>query len=220
MKRHIRSLLILWFGIAVVTASPAGHAAAPEPDVLVRANTTKILELIKTNRDAYAEDNTRLYAMVDEYVLPHFDFRAMSRLVLGRYWREANEDQRERFTRAFRALLVRTYATALLKYNDEEIVYLPFNAKPGDKTVVVRTEVRQAGGGAPIPMHFSFYTTDNGWKVYDVTIEGVSLVTNYRSTYADKIRTEGLEALIASIASSKRDGPEGKSGAQKSSASR
>ena len=179
--------ILLTFVLGFVVS--AAHAA-PAPNQLVRERTDKIIELLKKNKDTYAKDHKKLYAMVQEQVLPYFDFRAMSRLVLGKHWREASEDQRNRFANEFRDLLVRTYATALLKYTNEEVAYLPFRSSPDDKTVVVKTEVKQGGGGPVIPIHYSFYLTDASWKVFDVTIDGVSLVTTYRSTYAEKIRNE------------------------------
>jgi len=198
----VKYLVAAVFGLALLGA--AAHAATA-PDQLVRERTGRIIELLKANKDAYAKDPKKLSAMVDKEVLPYFDFRAMSRLVLGKHWREANEDQRSRFTREFRDLLVRTYATALLKYTNEQVLYLPYRNNPGDKTTVVRTEVRQAGGGPNIPIHYSFYLTDGEWKVYDVVIDGVSLVTTYRGTYAEKIRNQGMDALIASMARSDKD---------------
>ena len=199
MKR-LGILLTFILGFAV----SAAHADVP-PDQLVRERTDKIIELLKKNKDTYAKDHKKLYAMVQEQVLPYFDFRAMSRLVLGKHWREASEDQRNRFANEFRDLLVRTYATALLKYTNEEVLYLPFRSSPEDKTATVKTEVKQGGGGPTIPIHYSFYLTDASWKVFDVTIDGVSLVTTYRSTYAEKIRNEGTDALIASMAKSDKD---------------
>ena len=199
MKR-LGILLTFILGFAV----SAAHAA-PAPNQLVRERTDKIIELLKKNKDTYAKDHKKLYAMVQEQVLPYFDFRAMSRLVLGKHWREASEDQRNRFANEFRDLLVRTYATALLKYTNEEVLYLPFRSSPEDKTVTVKTEVKQGGGGPTIPIHYSFYLTDASWKVFDVTIDGISLVTTYRSTYAEKIRNEGTDALIASMAKSDKD---------------
>ncbi len=198
MKRLLTAIFALFvIGLA--------QAAGPPPDQLVKDNVARIIELLKANRDTYARDHKKLYAMVHEQVLPHFDFRVMSRSVLGRYWREASEEQRDRFVDEFRDLLVRTYATALLKYTNEEVRYLPFRFNPNDKTSVVKTEVIQQGG-PPIPINYSFYQTESGWKVYDVAIEGVSLVTNYRSTYATKVKSEGLDALIASMAEAKRRG--------------
>jgi phospholipid transport system substrate-binding protein len=179
---------------------------ATAPDQLVKTTTDRILQLIKTNRAEYARDHQKLYAMVDKEVLPHFDFRAMARQVLAQQWRTATPEQQERFMKEFRDLLVRTYATALLKYNDEEIRYYPVRANPEDKQVLIRTEVIQSGGGQPVPINYSFFRTEAGWKVYDVSVASVSLVTNYRAAYADKVRAQGLDGLIASIAEANRRG--------------
>lgn len=198
----MKTSVITAVGFLLVTAIAV---AQTPPDQLVRETTDIILRELKANKQAYERDPKKLYAMVQEKVLPHFDFRVMARSVLGRYWREATEEQRNRFIKEFRDLLVRTYATALLKYTNEEIRYLPFRANPGDKTVVVRTEVVQPGGPS-IPIHYSFYRTDSGWKVYDIAIDGVSLVANYRNTYANKVKNESLDALINSLAESNRRG--------------
>lgn len=190
--------LILYFAIVFLgTSQPVWAATAP--DQLVRTTTNEILALLKKNHLVYKKDDKKLYGMVHKHILPHFDFSAMSRLVLARHWRQANEDQRNRFRDAFRDLLVRTYATALLKYRDEKVLFLPYHAKPEDKRVLVKTEVVQAGGGANIPLNYKFFRKNSDWKVYDVSIDGVSLVTNYRSVYAEKIRKEGIDALIVSI---------------------
>jgi phospholipid transport system substrate-binding protein len=210
---------IISIALFLVFVLPALAADLP-PDQLARETTDKIVVLLKANKDAYKKDHKKLYAMVDEHVLLHFDFRAMSRTVLGRYWREASEGQRTKFTTEFRDLLVRTYATALLKYNDEQIVYLPFRMSPEDRTATVKSEVRRTDGGPPIGIHYRFYRTDNAWKVYDLSIEGASLVTTYQSTYAERVRKDGLDALIASIAQDNKDAAAGKttsSGATKAS---
>jgi phospholipid transport system substrate-binding protein len=197
------------FAFVLGLVVPAVGADVP-PDQLVRERTGKIIELLRANKDAYAKDHKKLYAMVNEQVLPYFDFRAMSRLVLGKHWREASEDQRNRFTAEFRDLLVRTYATALLKYTNEEVIYLPFRSSPGEKTVTVKTEVRQAGGGPNIPIYYSFYLSDASWKVFDVTLDGVSLITTYRGTYAEKIKNDGMDALIASMRKTEKEDAIGK----------
>lgn len=202
--------------LTFVLGFAAGAAqAASAPDQLVRERTDKIISLLKTNKDTYAKDHKKLYAMVQEQVLPYFDFRAMSRLVLGKHWREASEDQRNRFTNEFRDLLVRTYATALLKYTNEQVAYLPFRMSPEEKTVVVKTEVKQGSGGPTIPINYSFYPADNTWKVFDVTIDGISLVTTYRGTYAEKIRNGGIDALIAGMTKSDKDDAINKARGQK-----
>jgi len=100
---------------------------------------------------------------------------------------------------AFRDLLVRTYATALLKYTDEKIELLPYHAQPNDRKVIVKTEIRPGAGGPAIPLYYRFYDNKGQWKVFDVSIDGVSMVTNYRSVYAEKVRKQGLDALIAQI---------------------
>jgi len=198
--------------LIVIGLLPVSQAAGPSPDLTVRQTTDQILSLIHKNRSVYQNDHRKLYAMVDQYVLPHFDFRKMSALVLGSNWREADAAQRERFTSEFRQLLVRTYATALLKYNDEKVVVLPYRAPlPDDRTTTVKSEVRRAGQ-TPIPITYEFYLNrDGAWKVYDVSIEGVSIVTSYTNTYAERIRREGLEKLIAGLSQENRGGkPSGK----------
>ncbi|MBE9516326.1 MAG: ABC transporter substrate-binding protein [Proteobacteria bacterium] len=179
--------------------SSASLAASASPDVLVRDTTNEILLLLRKNHKTYKKDTKKLYAMVHEKILPHFDFTAMSRMVLARNWRSANEEQRSRFTTAFRDLLVRTYATALLKYTNEEIAFLAYHAKPDDRKVIVKTEIRPAAGGPAIPLYYRFYDKKGTWKVFDVSIDGVSMVTNYRSVYAEKVRKQGLDALIVKI---------------------
>ncbi|OGI38610.1 MAG: hypothetical protein A2140_06040 [Candidatus Muproteobacteria bacterium RBG_16_62_13] len=202
MKRLLMVMVLTVTGFLPVTP-----AAAPAPDQTVREATDKILLLIRKNRAAYQGDQRKLYAMVDQNVLPYFDFRKMSALVLGSNWREADVAQRDRFISEFRQLLVRTYATALLKYNDEKVVILPYRAPlPDDRTVTVKTEVRRSGQ-TPIPISYEFYLNRDGqWKVYDVSIEGVSIVTSYTNTYAERVSRDGLDKLIANLAQENRDG--------------
>lgn len=199
----MRKLILLPFVLLLAVLGVAQAEVAPED--LVRATTDVILTEIKAHREVYAKDYDKLYKMADEKVLPHFDFRRMAQWVLGRSWRDASPEQRDRFVAAFRDLLVRTYSTALLNYKDQQIVYLPVQRKPADDEVLVKTEVKQSGGQPNIPIHYSFYRNKDGaWKVYDVTIEGVSLVTNYRSVYATKIRDKGMDALINEIVAGNR----------------
>ena len=192
--------IILLASILLLSVLGVAHAEVA-PEELVRKTTDQILIEIKAHRDLYVKDYAKLYKMADEKVLLHFDFRRMSQWVLGRSWKEATPEQRERFTTEFRDLLVGTYSQALLNYTDQEIVYLPVQRKPADTEVTVKTEVKQSGGQPNIPIHYSFYKNKDGaWKVYDISIEGVSLVTNYRSVYATKVREKGVDTLIADIA--------------------
>jgi len=198
--------------VAVLMGAMTGLVRAEQtPEQLVRSTADVILTEIKKNRELYTKNYAKLYQMADEKVLPHFDFRRMSQWVLGRAWRNATPEQRDRFVAAFRDLLVRTYSTALLNYRDQEIIYIPVPFKPGDDEALVKTEVKQSGGQPNIPIHYSFFKNrDGAWKVYDVTIEGVSLVTNYRSVYTTKIRDKGIDALIADINESNRKALTGK----------
>ena len=208
---------IVFFFMLVLLVPTHLQAAEMMPDQLVRTTIEKISLLLKVDRDVDPEDPRRLYAMIDfcEEVLPHIDFPGMARSVLGPSWRKASADQRARFTREFRNLLVRTYSTAMRNHRDQQIVYLPFFGKPGDNTVVVKTEVKQASGGPNVPINYSFYRVHSIWKVYDITIDGVSLVTTYRSTYADLIQKEGIDSLIADMAKNNRRPPGGRDGAPK-----
>lgn len=191
-------------GPAFAAAEPAPAAAtggATAPDAIVRKTTDDIIALLKKNKAVYAKDTSKLYAMVDERVLPIFDFERMSQWVLGRSWRQATEEQRSRFTQEFRTLLVRTYATALLNYTDQKVTIQPAQKK-SEREALVKTEVQQGSGAPAVPIHYSFYRGERDWKVFDVTIDGVSLVSNYRGTYASKIKQQGIDGLIASIAAS------------------
>lgn len=206
-----------WWALIAIGWASVAAAAVAEPDVLVHDTTEEILKRIRTNKDVYAADHKKLYAMVDELVLPNFDFRAMSKLVLGQNWRQASDDQRTRFTHEFRDLLVRTYSTALLKYTNEEIIYLPYRGPLTERTAEIRVEVKSTSGARNVPLAYSFFRRAPGdpWKVYDVTIDGVSLVTSFKTTYGERIQRDGLDALIAQLAKDSREGkvedPVGKS---------
>jgi phospholipid transport system substrate-binding protein len=195
MKRLIAMTVFVLAGFLSAT-----HADVPPPDQTAREVTDRIVKLIQDNREAYKKDYARLYAMVDENLLPHFDFRRVSQQVLGPAWRNASEEQRTRFTAEFRDLLVRTYATALLKYNDEKIVYQPLRIAPGDRTAIVRSTIHRTDGGPPVSINYSFYHRDGAWKIYDMAIEGPSVVTTYQRVYAERLGKQSLDELIEGLA--------------------
>ncbi|RTZ74055.1 MAG: ABC transporter substrate-binding protein [Gammaproteobacteria bacterium] len=186
------SLMVLMAGIPL----QAKEQSAQE---LVRSTADYVLSQVRARKAELEKDGSGIYALVQEKVIPHFDFRIMTRAALGRYWRQASEEQKERLTREFRELLVRTYATMLLGYSDEKIEYLPFRGKPGDKRVIVRTRVHTSDGAPPVPIDYRLYRKNGEWKVYDVVVDGVSLVSNYRGTFANEVRKGGIEGLIASL---------------------
>jgi phospholipid transport system substrate-binding protein len=172
--------------------------ASQEPQQLVQSTSDQVLARLKKEHDKLQKNPDLIYPLVEDLVLPHFDFTKMSQWVLGVNWRTASDEQKARFTEQFRNLLVRTYAKALLEYTDQQINYLPVHAETDAKTVVVRTEIVQAGG-QNIPVHYSMYRKGEAWKVYDISIDGVSLVNNYRTSFANDIRQSGIDKLIARL---------------------
>jgi phospholipid transport system substrate-binding protein len=182
--------------------------AEQDPLTLVETTTHHIIARIKQEGAENLEaDPKRASALIEEYVLPHFDFNRMSQWVIGKYWREATPEQRARFTAEFRSLLVRTYAVALTKYSDQTIEFHPVNAADQSQ-VTVKTEII-ATTGPPVPMEYRMYRRKGEWKVFDVTIDGVSLVSTYRSSFAAEIRRSGLDKLIEDLASRNLDGSTG-----------
>lgn len=168
------------------------------PDVLIQSVAQELLDNIEAKRDTYKNNPDDLYAMVDKIVLPHFDFDLMSRLVLGRAWVQADEAQQAKFKDSFQSLLIKTYSTALLQYGDQDIAWgdARYGEKPDRAQVISRITVP---GESPVEMEYRLRQRDDGWKVYDVAVDQISLVTNYRGTYASEIRRNGLDSLIAKL---------------------
>ncbi len=190
-------LMGILFGLAALVAVAAPVAPISPRDMVIDTSE-KMLAALKSNKDILKQNPQRIYGLVSEIVLPHFDFTTMSKWVLGKNWRKLSPDQQQRFTSEFRTLLVRTYAVSLSEYKDQTIKYLPLQAASGADDVTVRTEV-QPGGGSPVPINYSMHLTDAGWKVYDVVIDGVSLVINYRTSFASQIRQGGIDKLITDL---------------------
>lgn len=193
MKRVIAlGLLLLALGGGAI------EAAVKPPQDVIQDTSTRMIDALRQNRAKLDRDPGQIYGLVDQIVLPNFDFELMSRWVLGRAWQQASPDQRRRFTEEFRTLLVRTYAKALLEYSDEDLQLLPQPAVGDGSEVTVKTEVRLKAG-RPIQINYSMHLNNDGWKVYDVKVDGVSLVTNYRSTFASQIRANGMDSVIADL---------------------
>ena len=186
----------LFLTMALILALPAMAATVPEQ--LIRDTSDKVLDEIKTNGETYRDDPKRVYELVDTVVLPHFDFSAMTDLALGRYKDEVNAEQRPAIVTEFRTLLVRTYSSALLEYTDQELTYLPMEGSEAEGEVVVRTEIEQQGG-FPIPINYTLRDGTEGWKVIDISVDEVSLVTNYRSSFARAIKKNGIDGLIQTL---------------------
>ncbi len=182
---------------AVLLVSPA--LAQEAPDVLVKRVTEEVLEIVRKDRDIQNGSTQKAVELVDQKVLPHFDFRHMTALAVGKDWKKASPGQQQQLTAEFKTLLVRTYSNALTSYKNQKIVYKPFKMNPGDSEVLVRTEVIQPGS-KPVQIDYNLEKADGGWKVYDVVVAGISLVTNYRDQFAQEVRSGGIDGLIAAIA--------------------
>lgn len=180
-------------------ADAQGNTPSPAaPQELVEQTAKKMIDALKAEKATIDKEPQRLYELVNSIVLPHFDFEFMAKRVLGAHWRGASPDQRSHFTNEFRGLLVRTYANSLNDYVDNSINYLPARTEEGSDRVTVRSEVARPGN-QPLMVDYRLTRAGEGWKVYDVTIDGVSLVTNYRSSFFSEIDRGGLDALIKKL---------------------
>lgn len=195
MKSFTQFLL----GLTMMGLAASSVAEITPPDVLVKHTAEEVLEIVKKDKDIQAGDQKKIFALAEEKILPHFDFERISQLVLGRYWTRASKDQQEAFEREFRSLMLRTYATALSKYRNQIIEYKPLRMQPGDSKAVVKTQILQPGG-QPIGIDYTLEKMAEGWKVTDLVIEDVSLVTNYRSQFSNEVRQSGLDGLIQKLA--------------------
>jgi len=175
------------------------------PDALVKKTIDEIVSQVKHDKSMVA-NSQKLLHLVDTTVLPHFNFSRMTMLAVGRPWRDATPAQREQLVHQFRTLLVRTYSTALEQYRDQTIDVKPTKMNAGDSRATVHTQIQQSGG-PPIPMDYRMEKSPDGWKVYDVSVEGVSIVTTYRSTFSTEVSKGGIDGLIKTIAdqNSKRE---------------
>jgi phospholipid transport system substrate-binding protein len=200
MKRSLAAVSI-WMFTALV-ALPAS-AQEPAPDALVKTVTQDVIAVIKQDKEIQSGDRKKTIALVEEKVLPHFNFTRMTALAMGANWRKATPEQQRALVDEFRTLLVRTYSTALSAYRNQVIEVKPLRAKPADTDVTVRSEVRQSGT-EPVTLDYSMEKTANGWKVYDVAVGGVSLVTTYRDAFANEVRNVGVDGLIKSLADKNR----------------
>ena len=198
-----RSLSSFLAGVAALLCLGAAHAQPEAPDVLVKNVTLEVVDIIAKDKDIKSGDRAKLIQVIDQKVLPHFNFGAMTALALGQNWNKATPEQKKRLTEEFRTLLVRTYASALAAYSEQKFEFRPLRAKPTDTDVTVQVRVLQAGA-QPVPIDYAMEKTASGWKVYDVMVGGVSLVANYRTEFSNVIRGSGIEGLIKSLAAKNR----------------
>ncbi|MBE0615591.1 MAG: ABC transporter substrate-binding protein [Burkholderiales bacterium] len=187
--------------LSLLTVSAGAQDLAP--DALIKSISDDVIGIIKQDKEIKAGDRKKINDLVDAKVLPHFSFARMTALAMGRNWRKANAEQQSALVSEFRNLLVRTYSGALSTYKNEVIEFKPLRAAAGDADVTVRTQVKRPGS-EPVSIDYSMEKTPSGWKVYDVVVGGVSLVTNYRDSFNAQIHDGGVDGLIKSLASKNR----------------
>jgi phospholipid transport system substrate-binding protein len=195
MIKLISSFLVV-LALAVPVATRAQDVA---PDALAKKVTDEVIAVLRADKDIQAGNTKKVLDLVEAKVLPHFNFEHMTRLAVGAPWRQATAAQKQALITEFRTLLVHTYTSAFTQYRDQVIEYRPFKMTPADTEVVVRSLIKQKTGADPIDINYSMEKTEGGWKVYDVVIAGVSLVQNYRSSFASEIQKSGVDGLIATL---------------------
>ena len=200
MKKYlgISGLLAAW-----LVGFPAAAAAEVSPDTLVDNTAQEVLSIVRQDKELRAGNMAKILDLVEAKVLPHFNFTRMTRLAMGKNWNKATPQQQEELVKEFRTLLVRTYSNALSTYSDYKIKVEPLRSKAGDTDTTVKTKVMQ-DSGQPVDIDYSMEKTGDGWKVYDVTVAGVSLVTNYRSTFNSQVREGGVEKLLKTLGDKNR----------------
>jgi phospholipid transport system substrate-binding protein len=200
-KIGIKSAFVL------VAAFAATSVLAQEvaPDVQIKTVTVDVIAIIKADKDIQAGNPAKVAVVVETRILPLFDFTRMTQLAVARNWHVATPEQQKSLTAEFKTLLVRTYSTALSNYRDQVIEFKPLRAAAGDTEVMVQSLVKQPGSDA-LTMDYALAKEETGWKVYDIKIDGISLITTYRETFADKVREGGVDGLIKSLVDKNRHG--------------
>jgi phospholipid transport system substrate-binding protein len=197
-----------YFGIPLMLSawllSAPAWAVEISPDTLVDNTAQEVLAIVRQDKDIRGGNKAKILDLVEAKILPHFNFNRMTRLAMGKNWSKAAPDQQQELVKEFRTLLVRTYSNALSSYSEATIKVEPLKTKGGETDATVKTRVIQDQGQEPVPIDYSMEKTGDEWKVYDVTVAGVSLVTNYRSTFNNQVREGGVEKLLKTLAEKNR----------------
>ncbi|WAC73248.1 ABC transporter substrate-binding protein [Roseateles sp. SL47] len=193
-----RLLLKLALSVAAVSPLSAFAADSSTPDQLIRQLSIETLDAVKGDKAIQGGDVNKIMELVDTKVMPHVDFQRITSSAVGRFWRQASPEQKQRLQDEFKTLLVRTYAGALTQVRDQTIALKPLRAAPEDTEVVVRTEIR--GRGDPIQLDYRLEKTAAGWKIYDVNVLGIWLADQYRNSFAQEINANGIDGLIKALA--------------------
>jgi phospholipid transport system substrate-binding protein len=193
---NIKKLSLKFPLLLALIFTNGAYADTASPDAMVKNTANEVLEVL--NKDATNSNMNKMGKLVEEKIATKFDFNLMSKIVLGQNWNTASKGQQDQFIVEFRSLLVRTYSSALSKYRNQTIEYQPLHAELGDTKVKVKTQIIQPGGPA-IPLDYSLEKIEGTWKVYDVIIDGLSLVAIYRGQFADEVKQNGIDSLIQKL---------------------
>ena len=194
--KYLPSLLLVAFSSLALAQDVA-------PDALVKSITTEVIGIIKQDKDIQAGNPKKIADVVEKRILPHFSFARMTQIAVAVNWRRATPEQQKALTEEFKTLLVRTYSNALSLYRDQVIDFKPLRMKPGDTEVTIRSDIKQKGA-QPVTLDYDMEKTPSGWKVFDVKVSGVSLITNYREDFAAQVRESGIDGLIKVLVSKNR----------------
>jgi len=194
---------------AAQAPAPAAAAAAPasagDPAAMVRETAQGMLDELDKHRDEYRRDSAKVAALVDKWLMPHFDTETSARVVLGQFWRSATPDQRQRFIDAFYHSLLINYGDSLVEFTSDRLKIYPSRLEPGATTATVRTEVRRRNGDT-VSVNYSLRMTPQGWKAWDVVIDGISYVKSYREDFGAQIESQGLETVIKRLEAGEKPG--------------
>ena len=199
----MKFLFAFFSGLLISTTVLAQEVA---PDVMVKTVTNEVLDIVRKDKDIQSGNTKKAIDLVEAKVLPNFNFTRMTQLAMARDWRQASVAQQKTLTDEFHTLLVRTYAKALTEYKNQTVEYKPFAFKAGETDVRVRTEIKQAGAGKNIELDYWLEKSAAGWKVYDIEVGGISIVTNYRDSFAAEVRNSGIDGLIKSLQAKNKSG--------------
>ena len=201
---------ILWtVFLSLLMIVPAASAQEDSPDAMIQGVTEEVLGIVRQDKEIQGGNTQRAIDLVEAKVLPHFNFQRMTALAVGRDWNKANAEQKKRLAEEFKTLLVRTYSNALTGYRNQTIRYRPTRMQAGATDAVVRSEILQPGN-KPIQLQYSVEKQGEGWKVYDVVVAGVSLVSNYRSTFNQEVSANGIDGLIIMLVEKNKQNNPGK----------
>lgn len=198
----MKRLFVILASILAISSVGAQEIA---PDVLVRNVSNDVLDIVRKDKDIQSGNTRKAVELAEAKVLPHFNFERMTRLAVGKDWRQASPAQQKMLIDEFRALLVRTYSKALTEYRNQTIDFKPLKMQPADTDVLVRTLVNQPGS-KPVQIDYNLEKVDRAWKVYDISVAGISLVTNYRGSFAQEVSAGGIDGLITTLRTKNKSG--------------